>query len=209
MVSVMGIIGIINKAIRPTSTRSMNRNLPPVLRRLIYFSLTLSFVSLGLSSLLFLERDQIVYVDTMKLLSQYRGTTQAKAAYDKKVAVWKANVDILTIELNKQITQYERDKKGLSGHERKLTEEGIASKQQQLENYKTTISENTAKEDQVIATQVVKEINDFLNKYGEDHGYDYILGATNVGNVVYARRGKNITDEVLTALNGGSQPSKK
>ena len=187
----------------------MNRNLPPILRRLIYFSLTLSFVSLGLSSLLFLERDQIVYVDTMKLLSQYSGTIRAKAASDRKVAVWKANVDTLTIELNEQITQYERDKKGLSGYERKLTEELIVSKQQQLENYKTTISENATKEDQAIATQVLKEINEFLNKYGEDHGYDYILGATNMGNVVYARKGKNITDEVLAALNGGSQPSKK
>ncbi len=187
----------------------MNRILPSTFRRLIYFSVTLSIVALISFVLSLFKQDQIVYVDTIKILTQYKGTIQAKAAYDKKAAIWKANVDTLAMELSKQVTEYGKGKKEMPARERKLTEELIETRQRQLENYKAAISENATKEDQAITQQVFKEINDFLTKYGEDHGYDYILGATSVGNVVYARKGKNITDEVLTALNDGFQPSRK
>ncbi|MBS1506486.1 MAG: OmpH family outer membrane protein [Bacteroidetes bacterium] len=188
----------------------MNKNQSSTYPKIpIYSALILSTAAVVLTVLLFLKRDTIVYVDSMKLLSQYKGTIQAKAAYDKKVAVWKANIDTLTSELNAQITTYQKDKKKLSAREQKLTEELIGTKQQQLANYKSAISENASKEDQTITAQVYKEINDFLKKYGEEHGYDYILGANNTGNVVFAKPGKNITEAVLKELNGEFHPAKK
>ncbi len=187
----------------------MNKTQPHYSKTPVYVSLAISILAFGFCVFLSLRGEAIVYVDSMKLLSEYKGTLQAKAAYEKKVAVWKANVDTLTTELNAKITQYEKEKKGLSARERKLTEELIVSKQQQLENYKAAISENATKEDQTITTQVFKEIGDFVKRYGEDHGYAYILGATNMGNVVYAQKGKNITDEVLKELNAHFQPGKK
>jgi len=97
----------------------------------------------------------------------------------------------------------------MSAREQKLSEELLTSKKQQLENYRSAISESATKEDQAVTGQVNKEINDFLKRYGEAHGYDYILGATNVGNVVFARQGKNITEEVLKELNAEYTDSKK
>lgn len=181
----------------------------PFPRWIIYVSLIFSVAAISLSLYYSLKKENIVYVDSLKLLSQYKGSQAAKAEYDKKVSVWKANIDTLTSELNTEITKYQKDKPKLTAREKKLTEELITSKQQQLENYKAAISQNASKEDQEVTSRVFKEISEFLKGYGERHGYDFILGATNVGNVVYARKGKNITDEVIKELNAQYQTVKK
>lgn len=176
---------------------------------IIYTALGVSVLSLVLSLLFFFKKESIVYVDSLKLVSQYKGAMAAKAEYERKAALWKANIDTLSNELSQTILQYGKDKTKLSVKEKTLTEELIASKQQQLENYKAAISQNAAKEDQEMTARVFKEISEFLKKYGEKHGYDYILGATNMGNVVYARSGRNITEEVLKELNAGFQSAGK
>jgi outer membrane protein len=181
----------------------------PFPRWIIYISLVFSVAAISLSLLYFIKKENIVYVDSLKLLSQYKGSLSAKAEYEKKVSVWKSNIDTLTSELSNEITKYQKDKAKLTAREKKLTEELIASKQQQLENYKAAISQNASKEDKEVTSRVFNEISEFLKVYGERHGYDFILGATNVGNVVYARTGKNITDEVLKELNSGFQVVKK
>jgi outer membrane protein len=187
----------------------MNKNQSSSPRTLTYLSLILSVTALTLALVFFLRKENIVYVDSMKLFANYKGSLKAKTEYEKKLTQWKANVDTLTAELNNSITKYEREKAGMTVKEKKLTEELIVNKRKQFENYKAAISENAAKEDQSVTGQVTKEINDFLMRYGETHGYDYILGATNTGNVVFARKGKNITDEVLKELNAEFQSSKK
>src|SRR6266487_697551 len=118
----------------------------PFPRWIIHVSLVFSVAAISLSLLHFLKKENIVYVDSLKLLSQYKGSVAAKAEYEKKVSVWKANIDTLTSELNNEITKYQKDKLRLTPREKKLTEELIASKQQQLENYKAAISENASKE---------------------------------------------------------------
>jgi len=173
------------------------------------FSIMISLAALLLTLFLSFKNEKTVYVDSMKLLSQYKGTLKAKAEYEKKATQWKANVDTLTIELNEKITQYEKEKGRMTLKEKKLTEELLTTKQQDLERYRAAVTENAAKEDQLITTQVFKEIGDFVKQYGEGHGYDYVLGATSMGNIVYAAKGKNITDEVLKELNAGYRDDKK
>jgi len=182
---------------------------PPAPKWIVYISLGASLVALSVSLLLFFKKENIVYVDSLKLLSQYKGTIVARAEYEKKTSVWKANIDTLTTELNNQISQYQKDKPKLSAREKKLTEDLIVTKQQQLENYKGAITQNATKEDQEVTSRVFKEISEFVKKYGERHGYDYVMGATNMGNIVYARTGKNITDEVVKELNAEYQKGRK
>ncbi len=168
---------------------------------LLYTTFTSATVAIVLSIIALVKEDKIVYVDTLKLFASYRGSLKAKAEYEKKLAQWKVNVDTLTMELNNGITKYEKDKSTMTVREKKLNEELLTSKRQQLDNYRSAVSENAAKEDQTVTTQIYKEINDFLRRYGESHGYDYILGSTTVGNIVFASKGKNITDDVLASLN--------
>jgi len=171
---------------------------------LIVFTITLSV-------LFFLDRDRddIVYVDSFKLFSNYKGTLAVKSEYEKKLTVWKANIDTLTNEFNSEVSKYEKGKAKMSSKEKQLSEELLGNKRKQLESYRSAVADNATKEDKETIAKVTSEINDFLKKYGESHHFDYILGATNTGNIIYAKHGKDITDDVLKELNDTYQNSGK
>jgi outer membrane protein len=46
-----------------------------------------------------------------------------------------------------------------------------------------------------------KEINSGITAYGKDHGYDFILGASGDGGLMFASEATNITDDVVDYLN--------
>ena len=50
-------------------------------------------------------------------------------------------------------------------------------------------------------TPAIKRINALIKEYAEEHGYDFILGATSAGNIVHAGKEYEITDEVIEYVN--------
>jgi len=149
------------------------------------------------------KRDSIVYVDSVKLLNGYSGMKDARKAYEAKTGVWKANLDSLKTELQAKIKDYQTKQTKLTTKEKQLTEELLSSKQNEFVNYQQIISEKIQKEDQELTASVVGKVNDYIKKYGEDHGYDIIMAATQYGNIVYSKNDKDITDKVLEGLNKG------
>jgi outer membrane protein len=172
-------------------------------------AIVLSLAAIAMAATLYLTKKEIVYVDSMKLITNYKGSKVAKEAYEKKMAVWKANIDTLTMETTQEITNYEKAKKGMSAREQKLSEQLIVTKQQQLESYRQATAENASKEDKEITGKIFNEINDFLKQYGEQKGYEFIMAATNVGNIVFAKKGNDITDEVIEKMNAEYQSTHK
>ncbi|GGF27937.1 hypothetical protein GCM10011383_44550 [Hymenobacter cavernae] len=75
------------------------------------------------------------------------------------------------------------------------------AKEQQLQQYREAIQQKAVAEQQRLDKETLDEINAYLKQYGKEKGYDFILGATEQGNIVYAAEGKDITEEVLTGLN--------
>ena len=169
----------------------------------------LSLAAIAFAAIVYFNKKEIVYVDSMKLITNFKGAKVAKDAYEKKIAVWKANIDTLTMETNREIAKYEKEKKGMSAREQKLSEQLIGTKQQQLESYRQATAENASKEDQLVTGKVFKEINDFLKQYGEQKGYEFIMAATSAGNIVFAKKGNDITDEVLEKMNAEYQSTHK
>lgn len=51
------------------------------------------------------------------------------------------------------------------------------------------------------SSQVMKQLNQYVQEYGSEHGYTYILGADGNGSLMFADKNKNITTEVLEYLN--------
>ena len=172
-------------------------------------SIVLSLAAIAFAAIVYFNKKEIVYVDSMKLITNFKGAKVAKDAYEKKIAVWKANIDTLTMETNREIAKYEKEKKGMSAREQKLSEQLIGTKQQQLESYRQATAENASKEDQLVTGKVFKEINDFLKQYGEQKGYEFIMAATSAGNIVFAKKGNDITDEVLEKMNAEYQATHK
>ncbi|MEM6830443.1 MAG: OmpH family outer membrane protein, partial [Bacteroidota bacterium] len=161
-------------------------------------------IAVEVSSSLYLfqfSQDQIVYVDNARLLNNYQGMLDARKAFENKVSVWQANIDSLSSEVMETLKDHEKEVASLTVKEKALSEQLIQTKQQQLKNYQQAIQRQSAEEDAKMTEQVLTTVNAFLSSYGEDHHYEIIMGANASGNIIYAKNGLDITDEVLEALN--------
>lgn len=144
---------------------------------------------------------KVAYVNSQYLITNYEGFREATKAYQQKTVQWQANIDTLAKELNTRIKQYESEKSRLSASEKKLNEELINTKKQQLTQYQQGIRQKAQQEDQQMTGALVEEINAFLKDYGQKKGYKFIFGATDIGNIVYASEAYDLTEEVLMAMN--------
>jgi len=154
-----------------------------------------------LSVIVFTHNEKVVYVDSSKLLNNYKGMQAARAVYQQKANAWKANIDTLASEVQQQISTYEKESPKMTVKERQLSQELIRNKQKQFSDYQQAMNTQAQQEDAKMTSDVVTQINAYLKKYGESKGYKVILAATEYGNLAYADEGLDITNEVLEGLN--------
>ena len=128
----------------------------------------------------------ICYVNPNKLLQGYHGANTQHELFQAKAKVWQQRVDSLGAELQ-----------ALSNAPAATR----ATKEQQLLRYRDAVQQQAQQENQRLTQAVLAEINAYLKQYGKDHGYTFILGATEGGNIVYAAEGTDITADVLAGLN--------
>jgi|SRR3954469_11510730 outer membrane protein len=75
-----------------------------------------------------------------------------------------------------------------------------AQRQNYFEKEKTFSEDNEALTRQ-FSSEVMKQMNQYVQEYGKEHGYTYILGADGSGNIMFADTKENVTTEVLAYLN--------
>ncbi|PTQ92449.1 periplasmic chaperone for outer membrane proteins Skp [Mucilaginibacter yixingensis] len=151
----------------------------------------------------FFQADKIAYVDSGKILNEYKGAVTAKKEYQSKAKVWQANIDTLTERVKSSIANYEKTLAKMSPKEQALAKELIQTKQKQLTDYQKAIQDNARAEDTKLTQRVVADVNSFLLDYGKRNHYKMILIANQSGTIAYAREGLDITASVLDELNSG------
>jgi len=153
-----------------------------------------------LFSLIF-RNEKIAYVDSGKILNEYKGSVTAKKAFQSKATVWQGNIDTLTNEVKKSIQEYEKTLATMSPKEQSLAKQLIQTKQKELADYQRACQANAKQEDGKLTQTIVSQINSFLLDYGKKHNYKLILIANQSGTIAYARDGLDITTEVIADLN--------
>lgn len=169
-----------------------------------FFNLLSVFTLLLISAFaiyFFNHKQDIVYVDSVQLVNNYKGMQDARKAYQHKASTWKANIDTLANEVHRQIMNHEKETSKMTARERQLSQELIKTKQNQLVEYQRAMNTQAQQEDSKMTGEVVNQINAYLKKYGKAHGYKIVMAATEYGNIAYAEEGLDITKEVLEGLN--------
>jgi outer membrane protein len=159
-------------------------------------------VILGITAIyLGTSNSDLVYVDVNKLITGYSKTKVAKAEFDKKASLMKANVDSLVANWQNELKNYEKERARLSPTELKLKQELLGNKQQQINGYQEAIQNKIQEEDKKVTQTVINDINDYIKEYGKKHNYKIIFGASGGGNIMYADESTDLTEEILKGLN--------
>ena len=150
----------------------------------------------------------LAYVDSAKLMTEYKGMADVKKIFEAKEKVWQATIDTLTQELQNDIKKYEKERGKMSEREKKTSEELLGRKQQQFMQFKEASKNKVAEEEQKITNEALTKINSIINDFGKASNYTIIFG-TVTGNIVYAKETINITDHILEVLNNQYEQNKK
>jgi outer membrane protein len=151
-------------------------------------SLRLCFISL-FSAVIFssvfssCNNNYVAFINPNKLTDGYQGATIRRESLVAKAKIWQANLDSLSTELAP------------------LPPTQTKAKEQQFLQYRQAIQQKAQAEETRVNQEILTEINAYIKQYGKEKGYDFILGATENGNIVYAAEGKDITEDVLIGLN--------
>ncbi|WP_407428913.1 OmpH family outer membrane protein [Arcticibacter sp.] len=186
-------------------SKNVNMDVHKPKRQLLTF-LIFSNVFLSVAVVVFLvllvsNDDKIAYVESAKLLNEYKGAEVARKEFDKKAAEWKGNIDTLESDVRDAMKKYEKELSQMTTRERKINQELINTKRAQLVNYQRAISENAKQENVKVMQKVLSTVNSFLLDYGKKNGYKMILIANESGSIAYAREGLDVTAGVLDELN--------
>jgi outer membrane protein len=173
------------------------------------YQAALGIALLFLLSNFVLKDDKIAYVDSAKILNEYKGSADAKKAFQVKSKVWQSNIDTLTNEVQSAIKRYEQSLASMSKKEQELSKQIIQTKQQQLADYQKGIQQNAGEENGKLTQNVVAQINAYLARYGKRHNYKMILIANQSGTIAYAKEGLDITQDVIDGLNNEYPTTKK
>lgn len=168
----------------------------------IVLPLSILAVVLSVFTLIFSQNtSDLVYVDVNKLLDGYKRTKVVRGEFEKKAKSLKSNVDSLVTDWQKELKLYEKERSGYSKKELELKQELLGNKQQQINNYQQAIQKQIQEEDKKATQTVVNDINDYVKEFGKKKGYKIIFGASGSGNIMYADKSSDLTEEVLAGLN--------
>ena len=150
------------------------------------------------------ERVRIAYINTDTLLVKYNLSKDLNEELLKKQEDARTNLNEEARTLDSEMREFQRkiQNNGFLTRERAQSEQQrLLDKEQKLKDLNTKLSNDIVSRQQEISNQLLDTITNYLDEMNLEKKYDLILSTTVGGNILYAKKGMDITNEVLKELN--------
>jgi outer membrane protein len=166
--------------------------------RLLSISLLLMAVPI------FASESRVAHVDSKLIFEKYRKTSDAQVEYDRKLALWEQEANLLQKKVTHLRERIEQQALMLSVEKRKELEAELAIKETELQHFINRIygdKGELVQENAKISTPIIKEIRRIINEVALQEGYDIVLDRAS-GAVIFWKNEDDLTQRVLDILNG-------
>jgi len=156
------------------------------------------------------QTNNIVYIDSSKLLNQYEESKDLEAKYKIKSEQMGKELDKQLSKFRAEVAYFEKNaqSKGMQWAQQKGTE--LQEREQKLAYTQQAMMQQLQDESGKEMDSLVKQIKDFIKEYGKTKDYDYILSTSEgASTVLYSKEGQDITDEIIQLLNNKYQAKLK
>jgi outer membrane protein len=161
------------------------------------------------TSLISCQNEKTAYVDNTVLIQDYNKMKSTEARFDKKSQALSKELDSVAGIFQKEVQEFQESVNSISTQERERREGELVQKQQRLQQQQQQKSQMLRQESDQAIDSIISEVKEFVGEYGKERGYAYIFGSNESANIMYAKEGLDITEDVLEKLNGESKESKK
>ena len=164
-----------------------------------------NFIIIGVVTLLFIVGEVVLfkvfqaktaYIDNNALYKDFKGKADLEKDYNKEKGKEQAYLDSLYLEL----TVEQKKLTSSATHDMK-EERAFLDKKRSFEELTNNFESRNKELQGKYLDQIWTQINQYVKEYGKDNHYDFILGATGNGTIMFANDKNDITKEVLTYIN--------
>lgn len=145
--------------------------------------------------------NNIAFIDTSKVMKDYKGMVEAREAYQLKVDAWGAQIDSAQRKFQHELAAYQANAPKMSASKKEVAETRLQQMQQESLAMQKQIQAIAQEEETAVTQEVIEIMNGEIEEFAKEKGYDFILGANGTGSLIYATDSKEITEEVLEYLN--------
>lgn len=152
-------------------------------------------------SILSCTSDKTAYVDNSVLIQDYYKMESTEARFEKKSQALSDELDSVAGEFQREVQEFQEGMDRMSTKQREERQNELVQKQQMLQQRQQQQSQMLRQESDQAIDSLIEEVKDYVAEYGKERGYSYIFGSNESANIMYAKEGLDITEEILEKLN--------
>ena len=152
-----------------------------------------------------------VYVQVDSLLTNYDFFKDTKKALENKHFQLENELNTKGRSLQNEIAFFQQKAQTMTPDQARSTEQQLGKKQQDLVAYRDQAMAGLQQEEAGKNEELYKQIRAYIEKYNKDNKYEYVLGYSLGGGILFADKSLDVTQKVIEGLNKeykGSDASK-
>jgi len=152
-------------------------------------------------SLISCNQEKTAYVDTTKVIQDYKEMKDVESKFEARRDSLTQLITGPQQQFQQEVQEYQQNMNSMSATQRQAKEQELQQKGQRLQQQQQMIGQQLRNDSDAAIDGVVEKVKDFVAEYGKENGYTYIFGSNESANIMYAKEGLDITDDILKELN--------
>ncbi len=147
------------------------------------------------------KNKDIVYVNVDSLLTKYDYFKDTQKVLESKRFQLESDLAAKGRNLQNKVAFFQQRAATMTQEQGRATEASLQKEQQDILAYRERAAQNLANEEQTKNKQLYDEIYNYLNKINAQNKYEFVLGYTKGGGILFANPAADQTKAVLDGLN--------
>lgn len=166
--------------------------------RVLSFALA-GVLALGLASTVEAQTPRIGYIDSQVILAEAPGSREAQQQFDREMDRYRGEMQRLGEELERLITEYQRQERNLTVEAREARQMEIRRKEMEYQSRIEEIDDEAARKRQELVEPILERMTQVIDQVREEGNYALIFDAASRA-IIAADPALDLTEEVLRRL---------
>lgn len=142
-----------------------------------------------------------VYVNVDSLLTNYEYFKDTRKVLESKRFQLDNELNNKGRSLQNEVAFFQQRAQTMTMEQGRATEAALQKKQQDLVAYRDRVVQQLAEEEQKKNEELYNQIHDYLKKVNKQNQYDFVMGYSKGGGILYADSTLDATKAIITGLN--------
>lgn len=147
------------------------------------------------------KQSQIVYVNSDSLMENYEYIKEAKKEMEAHRQKSEADFNAKGEAFQNAVKAYQSRAQSMTPDQMQFTEKDLKEKEEALMQYKDELTKELAQKEQEMDEKLYTAIKDYLKRNVGGKNYNYVLGYSKGGGILFANDSLDITHSLLDGLN--------